>query len=393
MRLLKPGWLGLLMVVAVTSSMAVSSWAGVSKQALQPALQLYRQGQYQQALQQFKQLAHAHKEDGRPVYYQALCLVQLGRLQEAQKRYQQVTLLYPNTEMALAAQKGLKLLASSGGVTGSVLDPPPAPPAALARYPGSNSARSNTTGSVAVAPAFAFHPLNSTPLAEPNASPAATQNAGFTLFQQQASPSQLSSSASSFTTGASIRPSDVGLAPSATSSLPSTYGPPPSPVAPTTAYGANVNPYNNPPYTMPYTMPQGGAYSQFPQGAQQGAQQGEPQGAMAYPVQTQAPFQPPWILPASGTVAAYPPQPNPMMNPMAMNPMMNNPAMMMMNLMGNGGGNDNGNAMGWMMPMMMQGGGMPGVEGNPDPEVMKQLMMNSVMGKMDFGMSGSNKNE
>jgi tetratricopeptide (TPR) repeat protein len=118
--------LAFVLVMVCLFSPSLNSWATPSRQALQPALQLYRQGQYQQALQQFNQLAQTHKEDGRPVYYQALCLVQLGRLQEAQKRYQQVTLLYPNTETALAAHKGLKLLASSYGGS-APLDPPPAP--------------------------------------------------------------------------------------------------------------------------------------------------------------------------------------------------------------------------------------------------------------------------
>lgn len=245
-------------------------WAALSDSDLASAVRQYRNGTYDEALNRFKNLGDKHPDDARPLYYQALCQVQLGHFEEAEKLYRSVVLLFPQSQAADFARQGLTLIQSIPGVaptTTATLDRP-ARPATFMSQP----LRSQETQSGSAA-----QPIQAVPL-DPYYSPAA--NRPPVVPQQVAAPPQ-------------------ALSPE----------------------------------------------------------------ALAMQQQQQAQMQ----------------------------------QMMLMSMMGNNGMGQGGNSMNMMLPMLMlqqqnMGNAGVGLPGQPtgsgmDPAIMSQMLMNGMMGSMDFGLN------
>lgn len=381
----KRSTIGLALGLSVVMLLGVSplTLAALSKRAMQTAVTLYRQGEYQQALQRFESLQKETPADGRPLYYQALCLVQLGQLQEAHKRYRSVTILYPNSDAATYAQRGLKMLAALQQPDPELaLDAPPPPSSFLSQAEEAETApnlaqyqdtpenreaawqrRQTEAAYQQLAVYGPVNPENPIPLRpvtpiSPQADQRPWETPGQSATASTSAPGYLpanSPNASNYSGG--IRPSDVGMAPQ--------------------QQQARQAAYANQTYPPPSQAPQQLPYPQ-PGNAQQGY--GNPPAS---------PYgQPPNTPPVNGMMPANPMQTNTMPTMPMQNPMM---LMMMMNQgQGGNGGGGMGN-MGWMLPMMMQGQGAGGMgQQDMNPELMKQMMMNSMMGSMDFGMNSGN---
>lgn len=194
------GSLGILSVL----SLALPAQALIPQSQLKPAVQLYREGRYQEALKQLHRLEEAHPEDARAPYYKALCQVQLGAFDKAAMLYKQVLLLYPNAPAAVYAKRGLSLLKASPDETLARLDAPPGNKS----LPESSSLQEQSfSASLATETLKETNLVPLLPVTQPqeNTSPAQQNPAAL--------PSEAEVSGKPVPAERGIRPADVGLAP------------------------------------------------------------------------------------------------------------------------------------------------------------------------------------
>lgn len=109
--------------------------ASDTETSFQKAVELYRDGHYQQAQPLFESLHKAKPEDTKMTYYLAITMAQLSHFQQAKKLYGEIILLEPQGPAAALAKEGLKYLPKGN----DSLDNPPKFDTQANTQPGGNT--------------------------------------------------------------------------------------------------------------------------------------------------------------------------------------------------------------------------------------------------------------